>query len=58
MTDDEREIFHLHAIADEETTRVDNEVATLMREELVTYYTQHAYIIVYTRPGDVSFLED
>ena len=56
--EDEREIFHLHAIADEETTQVDNEVANFTREELIQYYTQHAYIIVYTRPGDVSFLED
>ena len=58
VTDDEREIFHLHAIADKETTRVDNKVALLTTEELVRYYTQNAYIIVYTRPGDVSFLED
>jgi len=29
VTDEEREIFHLHSIADEETTRVDNEVANL-----------------------------
>ena len=56
--DNEREIFHLHAIADEETTRVDTEVANFTTEELVRYYTQHAYIIVYTRPGDISFLED
>ena len=52
--DDEREIFHLHAIADEETTQVDTEVATLTREELVRYYTQHTYIILYQRPRDVT----
>src|SRR5882757_5464194 len=34
-TEDDGEIFHLHAIADEETTRVDTEVATLTREELI-----------------------
>ena len=55
---DDSESFHLHTIANEETTQVDNEVDHLTIEELVRYYTQHAYIILYQRPGDISILED